>query len=298
MGHWRLWLAVRLQDDKESIVAIHRAVELGVNWIDRAAAYGLGHSEEVVARALAEWPGARPYVFTKCGLRSDSSGKIHEVLKANSILRECEDSLRRLRAETIDLYQIHWPVDDTAELEEGWSAMAQLQREGKVRWIGVSNFNVEEMKRAQAIAPITSLQPPYSLIRREIEEEILPFCQREGIGVIVYSPMASGLLTGAMTRQRIAKLPDDDWRKHHPSFQELKLSEHLALVERLRAVGARHGRSPGEVAIAWTLAHPAVTGPIVGARRAKQADGVMNAGTLRLTNQEKAELEAPNEVTV
>jgi aryl-alcohol dehydrogenase-like predicted oxidoreductase len=286
------------QDDNESIAAVHRALELGVNWIDTAAVYGLGHSEEVVARALAEWRGPRPYVFTKCGLRREGSGKIHEVLKAESIRRECEDSLRRLRVETIDLYQIHWPVDDTAELEEGWTAMAQLQKEGKVRWIAVSNFDVEQMKRAQAIAPITSLQPPYSLIRRDIEEEILPFCERQGIGVIVYSPMASGLLTGKMTRGRIAKLPDDDWRKHDPSFQEPRLSEHLALVERLRAVGAQHGRSPGEVAIAWTLGHPAVTGAIVGARSAKQADGVMNAGTLRLTSREKAEIEAPNEVTV
>jgi aryl-alcohol dehydrogenase-like predicted oxidoreductase len=286
------------QDDKESIAAIHRALELGINWIDTAAVYGLGHSEEVVARALVEWPGPRPYVFTKCGLRSDGSGKIREVLKAESIRRECEDSLRRLRVETIDLYQIHWPVDDAAELEEGWAAMAQLQREGKVRWIGVSNFDVEQMKLAQAIAPITSLQPPYSLIRRDIEEEILPFCQHEGIGVIVYSPMASGLLTGKMTRERIAKLPDDDWRKHHPSFQEPGLSEHLALVERLLAVGAQHGRSAGEVAIAWTLGHPAVTGAIVGARSAKQVDGVMNAGTLRLASHERAEIEAPNELTV
>ena len=285
------------QDDKESIAAIHRALDLGVNWIDTAAVYGLGHSEEVVARALVEWPGPRPYVFTKCGLRRDGSGKIREVLKADSIRRECENSLRRLGVETIDLYQIHWPVDDTAELEEGWSAMAQLKREGKVRWIGVSNFNVEEMKRAQAIAPITSLQPPYSLIRRDIEEEILPFCQREGIGVIVYSPMASGLLTGAMSRERVARLADDDWRKGHPDFQEPRLSEHLALVERLRTVSASHGRSPGEVAIGWTLAHPAVTGAIVGARSAEQADGVMGAGTLRLTNQEKAEIEAPSEVT-
>ena len=286
------------QDDKESIAAIHRALELGVNWIDTAAVYGLGHSEEVVARALLEWPGPQPYLFTKCGLRSDGSGKIREVLKADSIRRECEESLRRLRVESIDLYQIHWPVDDTSEIEEGWSAMARLQREGKVRWIGVSNFSVEEMKRAQSIAPITSLQPPYSLIRREIEQEILPFCQREGIGVIVYSPMASGLLTGKMTRERIAKLPDDDWRKNHPSFQEPKLSEHLALVESLRAVGAKHGRSPGEVAIAWTLTHPAVTGAIVGARSAEQADGVMNAGTLRLTSREKTEIEAPSELTV
>jgi aryl-alcohol dehydrogenase-like predicted oxidoreductase len=286
------------QDDKESVAAIHRSLELGVNWIDTAAVYGLGHSEEIVARALAEWDGPRPYVFTKCGLRRDSSGNIREVLKAEFIRRECEDSLRRLRVETIDLYQIHWPVDNTTELEEGWAEMARLQREGKVRWIGVSNFDVEQMRRAQAIAQITSLQPPYSLIRRDIEEEILPFCQREGLGVIAYSPMASGLLTGKMTRVRIANLPNDDWRKHHSSFQEPKLSEHLALVERLRAVGAQHRRSPGEVAIAWTLDHPAVTGAIVGARSAQQADGVMNAGTLHLTSREKTEIETPNEMTV
>jgi aryl-alcohol dehydrogenase-like predicted oxidoreductase len=245
------------QDDKESIAAIHRALELGVNWIDTAAVYGLGHSEEVVARALAGWSGPRPYVFTKCGLRSDDKGKVNEVLKADSIRRECEDSLRRLRVDAIDLYQIHWPVDDTAELEEGWATMAQLQREGKVRWIGVSNFNVAEMKRAQAIAPITSLQPPYSLIRPDIEEEILPFCQREGIGVIVYSPMASGLLTGEMIRHRIAKLPTDDWSKRHPDFSEPRLSTHLELAERLRAVANRRGYVPGAVAVAWTLRHPA-----------------------------------------
>lgn len=284
------------QDDKASVAAIHRALELGINWIDTAAVYGLGHSEEIVARALSEWSGPRPYVFTKCGLRRDGSGKIREILKAESIRRECEESLRRLRVDRIDLYQIHWPVDDIAELEEGWAAMAQLQREGKVRWIGVSNFDAEQMKRAQAIAPITSLQPPYSLIRRDIEEEILPFCEREAIGVIVYSPMGSGLLTGKMTRERIGKLPDDDWRKHHISFQEPRLSEHLALVERLRTVGAKYGRSPGEVAIAWTLGHHAVTGAIVGARSAQQVDGVMNAGTLRLTNRERAEIEAASEV--
>ena len=286
------------QDDEASVAAIHRALELGVNWIDTAAVYGLGHSEEVVARSLAGWSGPRPYVFTKCGLRRDSRGNIREVLKAESIRRECEESLRRLRVETIDLYQIHWPGDDMAELEEGWAAMAELQREGKARWIGVSNFDVEQMKRAQAIAPITSLQPPYSLIRREIEEEILPFCQREEIGVIAYSPMASGLLTGTMTRERVAGLPDDDWRKRDASFQEPRLSENLAIVERLRAVGARHGRSPGEVAIAWALAHPAVTGAIVGARSANQADGVMQAGGLRLTSQEIAEIETPHELTV
>jgi aryl-alcohol dehydrogenase-like predicted oxidoreductase len=286
------------QDDRASVAAIHRALELGVNWIDTAAVYGLGHSEEIVASALSEWSGPRPYIFTKCGLRRDESGTIREVLKGESIRRECEDSLRRLQAETIDLYQIHWPGDDMEELEEGWAAMAQLRREGKVRWIGVSNFDVEQMKRAQAIAPITSLQPPYSLLRREIEGEVLPFCQREGIGVIVYSPMASGLLTGKMTRERIANLPENDWRKHHHSFQEPELSEHLALVERLRAIGREHGRSPGEAAIAWTLGHPAVTAAIVGARSAQQVDGVIGARTLRLTSQERAKIEARRELAL
>jgi aryl-alcohol dehydrogenase-like predicted oxidoreductase len=253
------------QEDADSIAAIHRALELGVNWIDTAAAYGTGHSEEVVARALATWSGPRPYVFTKCGLRWDERGQVYNVLKADSIRRECEDSLRRLRVEVIDLYQIHWPTGNATETDEGWATMAQLQREGKVRWIGVSNFDVEQLQRAQAIAPITSLQPPYSLIRREIQAGILPFCQRGGMGVIVYSPMASGLLTGAMTRERAANLAKDDWQRRDPEFNEPKLSQNLALVERLRAVGARHGRSPGEVAIAWTLRHPAVTGAIVGA---------------------------------
>jgi aryl-alcohol dehydrogenase-like predicted oxidoreductase len=279
------------QEDADSIAAIHRALELGVNWIDTAAAYGMGHSEEVVARALATWSGPRPYVFTKCGLRWDERGQVYNVLKADSIRRECEDSLRRLRVEVIDLYQIHWPTGSATETDEGWAAMAQLQREGKVRWIGVSNFDVEQLQRAQAIAPITSLQPPYSLIRREIQAEILPFCQREGMGVIVYSPMASGLLTGAMTRERAANLAKDDWRRRDPEFNEPKLSQNLALVERLRAVGARHGRSPGEVAIAWTLRHPAVTGAIVGARSSTQVEGVMGAGDFRLSEEEIAAIE-------
>jgi aryl-alcohol dehydrogenase-like predicted oxidoreductase len=284
------------QDDKASIAAIHRALELGVNWIDTAAVYGTGHSEEVVARALASWHGPRPYVFTKCGLRWDAQGKVHHVLNADSIRRECEDSLRRLRVETIDLYQAHWPVDDTAELEEGWTAMAKLQREGKVRWIGVSNFNVEQMQCVQRIAPITSLQPPYSLIRREVEEEILPYCHLEDIGVIVYSPMASGLLTGAMTRERISKLPDDDWRKHSPDFNEPRLSTHLTSVERLRAIGKRHNCFPGAVAVAWTLRHPAVTAAIVGARKPEQVDEVVAAAAVRLTQSDLNEIEAVAEL--
>jgi aryl-alcohol dehydrogenase-like predicted oxidoreductase len=280
------------QDDDDSVAAIHRALELGVNWIDTAAVYGLGHSEEVVGRALKDWHGSRPYVFTKCGLRWDSKGQVQKVLAADSIRREVEDSLRRLAVDVIDLYQIHWPPDpDSAALEEGWSTLANMKREGKVRWIGVSNFNVGQLKRARAIAPVTSLQPPYSLVHREIEDEILPYCLREGIGVIVYSPMASGLLSGAMTRERAARLPQDDWRRGHPDFTEPNLSRNLALVDHLREIAKRHNRSVGEVAIAWTLHNPAVTGAIVGARNARQAEGVMRAGDLHLNDKEVSELE-------
>ena len=279
------------QDDEASVAAIHRALELGVNWIDTAAVYGMGHSEEVVATALRNWPGPRPYVFTKCGLRWDEQGYVHRDLSANSIRSECEESLRRLDVDVIDLYQIHWPTD---HLEEGWSAMAQLQKEGKVRWIGVSNFDVEELRRAQKIAPITSLQPPYSLVRREVEQEVLPYCRSNEIGVIVYSPMASGLLTGAMTRERAASLPESDWRSRDVEFKDPRLSRNLALVERLREVGERVQRPPGQVAIAWVLRNPAVTGAIVGARNATQVEGNVDAATLRLTNNEIAEIEGKN----
>ncbi len=281
------------QDDNESIAAIHRALELGVNWIDTAAVYGSGHSEEVVGRAVKEWRGSRPYVFTKCGLRGDANGEVRKVLSAASIRGEVEDSLRRLSVDVIDLYQIHWPPDkDSPELEEGWSTLADLKREGKVRWIGVSNFNVQQLLRAQVIAPVTSLQPRYSLVHREIEEEILPYCLSEGIGVIVYSPMASGLLTGAMTRERADRLPKDDWRRGHPDFTEPNLSYNLALVERMREIAEGRNRSVGEVAIAWTLRHPSVTGAIVGARNARQAEGVMRAGDLSLSEYEVNEIEA------
>ncbi len=280
------------QDDNDSIAAIHRALELGVNWIDTAAVYGLGHSEEVVARALKSWPGPRPYVFTKCGLRWDADGNVRKVLNADSIRHEVEDSLRRLSVEVIDLYQLHWPPDpDSAELEEGWSTLASLQRQGKVRWIGVSNFTVQQLRRAQDVASITSLQPRYSLVHREVENQVLPYCSRENIGVIVYSPMASGLLTGAMTRERAAKLSKDDWRRSHPDFTEPNLSRNLALVEHLHQIARRHNRSAGEVAIAWTLHNAAVTGAIVGARNAQQAEGVMCAGELRLTNEDVSEIE-------
>ncbi len=281
------------QDDNDSIAAIHRSLELGVNWIDTAAVYGLGHSDEVVARALKAWRGPRPYVFTKCGLRWDAAGNVQKVLSADSIRGEIENSLRRLAVDVIDLYQIHWPPEpDSPALEEGWSTLAGLKREGKVRWIGVSNFDVQQLRRAQAIAPVTSLQPRYSLVHREIEDEILPCCLHEGIGVIVYSPMASGLLTGAMTRERAARLSKDDWRRGHPDFTEPNLSRNLALVDRLREIAERHNRFVGEVAIAWTLHHPAVTGAIVGARNARQAEQVMRAGELRLTDAEVNEIEA------
>ena len=280
------------QDDADSIAAIHRALELGVNWIDTAAVYGLGHPEEVVARALKEWRGTRPYVFTKCILRWNEKGKVYKEFSAESVRRECQDSLRRLQIETIDLYQMHWPPDeDKPGIEEAWQTLAALRTEGKVRWIGVSNFSAAQIQRAEKIAPVTSLQPPYSMIRRGIEAETLPYCEKRGIGVISYAPMASGLLTGAMTRERATALPADDFRSRNPEFREPRLSKNLELVERLRLVGARHGRTPGEVAIAWTLRRPAITGAIVGARNAKQSEGVMRAGELKLTSEEIAEIE-------
>jgi aryl-alcohol dehydrogenase-like predicted oxidoreductase len=280
------------QDDNDSIAAIHRSLELGVNWIDTAAVYGLGHSEEVAARALREWKGPRPYVFTKCAMRWDKDGRVTKVHSAESIRKECQDSLRRLQVDVIDLYQIHWPPEDNGPaLEDSWRTMAALQKEGKVRWIGVSNYDVPQLQRCEKIAPVTSLQPPYSLIRRQIENEILPYCERRGIGVIAYSPMASGLLTGAMTRERIVQFPEDDWRKNSSEFREPKLSTNLELVERLKKVAARYKATPGAIAIAWTLRVPAVTGAIVGARNAKQAEEVMRAGEIKLSPQDIAEIE-------
>lgn len=280
------------QEDADSIAAIHRSLELGVNWVDTAAVYGMGHSEEVVAKALKDWRGARPYVFTKCVLRWDEKGRVSPNHSAASIRQECEDSLHRLQTDVIDLYQMHWPPPDNGPgLEEAWQAMSALQKAGKVRWIGISNFSVAQIKRAEAIAPVTSLQPPYSVVRRKAEEEILPYCKQNGIGVISYAPMASGLLTGAMTRERAAALPADDFRSRNPEFKEPRLSKNIELVERLRKVGTRHGRNPGEVAIAWVLNNPAVTGAIVGARNAKQAEGVMRAGEFRLSPEELREIE-------
>ena len=279
------------QKDDDSIAAIRRSLELGVNWIDTAAVYGLGHSEDIVARALADWTGKRPYIFTKCGLVWDERGRLSRKLATATVRQECEASLARLQVDAIDLYQVHWPPENDADLEEGWAELASLKREGKVRWIGVSNFSVKQIERARAIAPVTSLQPPYSLVRRGVDAEILPFCRKDNIGVIVYAPMASGLLSGAMTRERAASLPTDDWRRRSPEFNEPNLTRNLALVERLRAVGKRYNRSAGEVAIAWTLRNPAVTGAIVGARTASQAEGVMKAAELNLSDADVTEIE-------
>jgi aryl-alcohol dehydrogenase-like predicted oxidoreductase len=274
------------QDDDESLAAIERALELGVNWIDTAAVYGLGHSEEIVGRALAGRQD-RPYVFTKASLLDGGGGLVVHNLKRDSILREVEASLGRLGVDAIDLYQIHWP-DPEPDLEEGWATFADLKEEGLVRHIGVSNFDVDQLRRIQEIAPVETLQPPYSLVDRGVEDRILPFAEREGIGVIVYSPMGSGLLSGAMTRERIAGLPDDDWRKRGPQFTEPRLSHNLELVERLRAVAERHDVTPGAVAVAWTLRNPAVDGAIVGFRRPDQVDPILAAASLDLTDEDVA----------
>ncbi|MFN9457351.1 MAG: aldo/keto reductase [Acidobacteriota bacterium] len=276
------------QDDAESVGAIRAALDAGMNWVDTAAVYGLGHSEEVVARAL-DGLANRPYVFTKCGRVWDENRVIGKRLKRDSVRAECEASLRRLRVDVIDLYQMHWPEPDE-DVEEGWTAMAELQAEGKVRWIGVSNFSKAQMERAQKIAPITSLQPPYSLLTREVEAEVLPHAAATGIGAIVYSPMGRGLLTGAMTRERIAAMPEDDHRKRWVQFQEPTLTKNLELVEKLREIGERYGVAPGEVALAWVLRRPEVTGAIAGLRSAAQLEGVIQAMEYRLTPGEEDEI--------
>jgi aryl-alcohol dehydrogenase-like predicted oxidoreductase len=270
------------QDDRESIAAIREAIDLGINWIDTAAIYGLGHSEEVVAAAL-EGVQNRPYVFTKCERVWNERGEIGKSLKADSIRRECEASLKRLRVDVIDLYQIHWP-EPAEDVEEGWETLNRLKTEGKVRWIGVSNFDAAQLARASTIAPVASLQPPYSMLRRDIEESILPYCLAHGIGTIVYSPMQSGLLTGSWSQERMAALPADDWRKEkNRHFQPPLFERNLQLVEVLRTIAARHGATPGQVAIAWTLRHPAVTAAIVGARKPGQLRDLVPAATLTLT---------------
>lgn len=283
-GDWQF--AWGPQEDQESIDAIHRSLDAGVNWIDTAAVYGLGHSEEVVAKALKS-TSHKPYVFTKSGMVWDGERHITNSLK--HIKREAEDSLRRLQVDVIDLYQIHWPKPDE-EVEEGWTAMAELQREGKVRYIGASNFNVNQIERALKIAPMTSMQPPYSMINRMAEPEILPFCLEHGIGVINYSPMQSGLLTGAMTKERVAQMPKDDFRRNAKNFQEPLLSKNLELAAQLGKIGELHHVSSGVVAIAWTLHNPAITAAIVGGRSAKQVDGTLAATSFRLTEAEYAQI--------
>jgi aryl-alcohol dehydrogenase-like predicted oxidoreductase len=294
-GDWKF--AWGPQDDAESVAAIHAALECGMNWIDTAAVYGLGHSESVVARAL-QGLAKRPYVFTKCSLIWDESRTIRHNLQAASIRQEAEASLKRLGLDTIDLYQIHWAAHGgnpegvaPGSVEEALGEMVKLQAEGKIRHIGVSNFNAPQMQRALGMAPIISLQPPYSLLATDIEKSILPFALERHVGVIVYSPMASGLLSGAMTRERIAALPEDDWRKRAPKFQEPQLSRNLQLVETLRAIGRRHNATPGEIAIAWTLHNPAVTAAIVGVRSAQQVSGISGAAGITLTAEDLREIE-------
>jgi aryl-alcohol dehydrogenase-like predicted oxidoreductase len=277
------------QQDDQSVAAIHRGIERGINWIDTAAAYGFGRSESVVGRAIEGLGSERPYVFTKCSLLDDGTRNVAHSLKRDSILREADASLQRLGVDAIDLYQIHWPVPDS-DIEEGWSALALLKERGLVRHIGVSNFDAAQIRRIEQIAPVETLQPEYSLIDRAAGNEILPLAERDGIGVIVYSPMGSGLLTGAMTRERISGLPDDDWRRRDPRFTEPQLSRHLALADRLRVVADRHGVTQGAIAVAWTLRNPAVDGAITGFRRPEQVDPIVEAADLILTDEDVAEI--------
>lgn len=276
------------QDDNDSIAAIHKAIDLGVNWIDTAAIYGLGHSEEVVGKAVKQ-SQVKPFIFTKSGMVWNEKREIKRTLL--EIRREVEDSLRRLQVERIDLYQIHWPVEDK-DIEEGWSTMADLKREGKVRHIGVSNFSISQMERCQEIAPITSLQPPYSMLNRAVEAEVLPYCLHHRIGVINYAPMHSGLLTGAMSKERLANLPPDDFRRNAKNYQEPLFSRNLAIADFLKQIGARHGVSAGVIAIAWTLCNPAITAAIVGGRSPEQVEGVWPAAKFRLSKDEVQEIEA------
>jgi aryl-alcohol dehydrogenase-like predicted oxidoreductase len=286
-GDWKF--AWGHQEDKDSVAAIERAIDLGLNWIDTAAVYGLGHSEEIVAQALKNI-SKKPYVFTKCARLWKTDGSIYDSMKRDSLRAELEASLRRLKLDVIDLYQVHWPLPDE-EIEEGWETLAKLKEEGKVRYIGVSNFSVAQMERAQKIAPITSLQPPFSLVNPAVADEILPFCERNNIGVIVYSPMASGLLTGKMTPERVHNMPQDDWRRKAPEFNEPNLTRNLKLTEFLQVIGRKHGVEPGVVAVAWTLHNPAVTAAIVGARNPAQVEGTIPAATFRLSEQEFAQIE-------
>lgn len=277
------------QDDAQSIATILQAMESGLNWIDTAPVYGMGHSEEVVGQALKQM-SSRPIVATKCGRNWSPEGNLIPHLKRERIRQEIEDSLRRLDVEVIDLYQMHWPQPDE-DVEEAWSTMAEFVKEGKVRYIGVSNFNVEQLKRAQAIHPIASLQPPYSMLRREIEMEVLPFCAEHNIGVVAYSPMQKGLLTGRITPERMQSLPADDHRHGDVMFQEPQLSLNLKLVDGLRQIAEAHGKTPAHVAIAWTLRRPELTAAIVGARTPAQIAETAQAGDLTLSPEEVARID-------
>lgn len=276
------------QDDSDSLATMRHALDLGVNWIDTAAVYGLGHSEEVVGRLLRDLPAStKPYIFTKCGLIWDDKSRMKEprrVLKPDSIRRECEASLRRLGIERIDLYQFHWPDDTGTPVEDSWSEMDKLVKEGKVRAAGVSNFNTDLLERCERIRHVDSLQPPFSLINRKAAEREIPWCEQRHTGVICYSPMQSGLLTDGFTASRVAKLADDDWRRRASEFNEPGLSRNLALRDALRPIAQRHDASVSSVAIAWTLSWPGVTGAIVGARTPAQVDGWIQAASLELTS--------------
>jgi len=277
------------QEDEQSLAAIEHALDLGVNWIDTAAAYGFGHSEEIVGRAL-RGRGERPFVFTKCSLLEGPGRRVVHSLKRDSVMREAHASLERLGVDAIDLYQIHWP-EPPEDIEEGWSALAELKREGLVRHIGVSNFGVGQLRQIEQIAPVETLQPEYSLIERTAEGELLPFCEREGIGVIVYSPMGSGMLTGKMTRERVERLPEDDWRKRDPRFNEPDLSSNLRIVDALTSVAVGHQTTPGAIAVAWTLRNAAVDGAIVGFRTPEQVEPILAAANLELSDEEVGEIE-------
>ncbi|MDG5813848.1 aldo/keto reductase [Chitinispirillales bacterium ANBcel5] len=281
------------QDDKESLNTILKAIEGGINWIDTAAVYGLGHSEEVVGKAIKQLGSQAPLIFTKCGLRwkeNSSKRSAFPILKKESVREEIEGSLKRLDIETIDLYQIHWPRPPE-DIEEAWSEMVKLKEEGKVRWIGVSNHNVEQMEKLNQIAPVTTLQPPYNLLNRSVEEEILPYCAEKNIGTIIYSPMASGLLSGKMTPERIKALPNDDWRKWSDNFKEPALSRNLTLVQKLSSIAKEKGVTTAEVAIAWTLKNPAVTAAIVGMRKPEQVNEVIGGSDFTLTDEDIKRIE-------
>lgn len=279
------------QEDDDSVRAIHHAVDRGINWVDTAAFYGYGHSEEVVGRALRDLPESdRPYVFTKCGLRWDDKGDPHNRMAPDSVREECEDSLRRLHVERIDLYQVHWPPTDGTPLEEYWAVMDELKQAGKVGAIGLSNHDVKQLTQAEEVAHVDSLQPPFSLISRDAAADLIPWCDENGTGVIVYSPMQSGLLSGAMTEERVKSLPDDDWRHDNPDFTGEGGRRNLALADALRPVAERHGTTPGAIAVAWTLAWNGVTGAIVGARTPDQVDGWIAAAGITLSDTDLDEL--------